>query len=248
MIFLFTDFGVQDPYVGQLHAVLAREAPATPVIDLFHNAPCFNIQASAYLLAALFGQIPAAGVVLAVVDPGVGGDRPPVILQVDGRWIVGPDNGLFTLVSRRSRSLECHRITWQPAVLSPSFHGRDLFAPVVAQLAQGQLPAREPHHLTANSQWPDDLPRIVYVDHYGNLMTGLRGECLTSAQVLFAGNRALQHARVFVDARPQDPFWYVNSIGLVEIAVAQGSAAERLELNVGDPVGTTGSSSGYLES
>ena len=99
MIVLFTDFGLQGPYTGQMKAVLYRMAPGVRLIDLFADAPVGNPKASAYLLSEWF----AAGTVfLSVVDPGVGGTRPPIILEADGRWYVGAGNGLFELV-------ECHK-------------------------------------------------------------------------------------------------------------------------------------------
>jgi S-adenosylmethionine hydrolase len=102
MIFLFTDFGLRDIYVGQVKAVLQSRAPREAVIDLLHDAPPFNVRAGAYLLAALAAQQPKDSVTLAVVDPGVGGARAPVAVLADGRWFVGPDNGLIS-VRRRAR-------------------------------------------------------------------------------------------------------------------------------------------------
>ena len=95
MIALFTDFGLHGPYTGQMKAALHQMAPGTPVIDLFADAPVGNPRASAYLLAVYAAWFPAGTVFLCVVDPGVGGARPPVILEADGRWYVGPGNGLF---------------------------------------------------------------------------------------------------------------------------------------------------------
>ena len=135
MIVLFTDFGLAGPYTGQMKAVLARDAPGQPVIDLFADAPSRNPRAAAYLLAAYAAWFPAGTVFLAVVDPGVGGIRAPLIVSADGCCYVGPDNGLFELVLRRAREAQVWEITWQPAALSASFHGRDLFAPVAAKLA-----------------------------------------------------------------------------------------------------------------
>ncbi len=102
MIVLFTDFGLHGPYTGQMKAVLHRVAPGIPAIDLFADAPVGNPKASAYLLAAYAGWFAAGTVFLSVVDPGVGGTRPPIILEADGRWYVGPGNGLFELVERRT--------------------------------------------------------------------------------------------------------------------------------------------------
>jgi hypothetical protein len=134
---LITYFGVADPYMGQMRAVLARAAPGVPVIDLFSNAPAFNAKASAYLLAAYCTEFTPGTVFLCVVDPGVGGPRAAIALEADGRWYVAPDNGLLSVAARRAAVARWWRITWRPANLSASFHGRDLFAPVAARLALG---------------------------------------------------------------------------------------------------------------
>ena len=102
MIVLFTDFGLHGPYTGQMKAVLHQMAPGIPAIDLFADAPVGNPKASAYLLAAYAAWFPAGTIFLCVVDPGVGGPRPSIILEADGRWYVGPGNGLFELVQRRA--------------------------------------------------------------------------------------------------------------------------------------------------
>ena len=109
MIVLVTDFGLSGPYTGQVKAVLWREAPTCPVIDLFADAPMWDPQAAAYLLAAYVQMFPKDTVFLCVIDPGVGGERLPVVVRADGRWFVGPDNGLFELVMRRAPSgtVEC---------------------------------------------------------------------------------------------------------------------------------------------
>ena len=101
MIMLFTDFGLHGPYTGQMKAVLHQMAPGIPVIDLFADAPVGNPKASAYLLAVYAEWFPAGTTFLCVVDPGVGGTRPSIIIEADGRWYVGPGNGLFELVQRR---------------------------------------------------------------------------------------------------------------------------------------------------
>ena len=102
MIVLFTDFGLQGPYTGQMKAVLHQMAPGIAIIDLFADAPAGNPKASAYLLAAYAQWFAAGTTFLCVVDPGVGGARPPVVVEADGRWYVGPGNGLFELIERRA--------------------------------------------------------------------------------------------------------------------------------------------------
>ena len=135
MIALFTDFGLHGPYTGQMKAVLHQMAPGIPIIDLFADAPVGNPKASAYLLAAYAAWLPVRTVFLCVVDPGVGGTRPAIFIEADGRWYIGPGNGLFELIQRRARETHSWDIDWKPKHLSASFHGRDLFAPVAAMLA-----------------------------------------------------------------------------------------------------------------
>ena len=235
MILLFTDFRLQGPYTGQMKAVLHKLAPGIQVIDLFADAPVGNPKASAYLLAVYAAWFAAGTVFLSVVDPGVGGSRPPIILEADGRWYVGPGNGLFELVARRAPSSRSWHIDWKPERLSASFHGRDLFAPVAAMLALGEpLPGR-PRTVKAHrrKEWPDDLREIVYIDHYGNAMSGLRAAVLPRNAKLVTAGRLLQHAGTFSDQPPGTAFWYENSNGLAEIAVNQGRADHELGLTIG---------------
>lgn len=238
MIFLFTDFGAADLYVGQVKAVLAMQAPRVPVIDLLHDAPAFNARASAHLLAALATRIPPGSVALAVVDPGVGGARDPVAVRADGRWYVGPDNGLVSVLAARSQEVAVHAIGWQPASLSASFHGRDLFAPVCAMLASRRRQAARlaPRSAFGVDFGDDDLAEVIYADHYGNLVTGMRATNLSRDRVLRVQGRQVSCARVFTDVPPGELFWYENSLGLAEIA-ANGASARRVTgAAVGSPV------------
>ena len=239
MIVLFTDFGLNGPYTGQVKAALHQLAPGIPAIDLFADAPMGNPKASAYLLAAYAIWFPVGTIFLGVVDPGVGGPRPAVVLEADGRWFVGPANGLFELVQRRATARTRRwDIDLRPERLSASFHGRDLFAPVAAMLARGEQP---PGRLRVDdadrrADWPDDLAEIVYLDHFGNAMTGLRAAVLPPNARLSAGDRIFERERTFSDRPKGSAFWYENSNGLAEIAVNQGRADRDLGLAVGIPV------------
>ena len=136
-ILLFTDFGPADIYVGQVKWVLAERAPEVPIVDLLHDAPPFNIAAGAHLLAALAIRMRAGDVMIAVVDPGVGGARAAVAVRAGERWFIAPDNGLISVAAARAEETEVFSIAWRPEFLSASFHGRDVFAPVAAMLACG---------------------------------------------------------------------------------------------------------------
>jgi S-adenosylmethionine hydrolase len=238
MILLFTDFGLEGPYTGQVAAVLQQTAPAVPVISLFADLPPGEARPAAYLLAAYAKWFPPGTVLLCVVDPGVGSDRRALIVEADGRLYVGPDNGLFEIALRRAAHVGIWQIAWRPPTLSASFHGRDLFAPVAARLARGETPAAiaAPAQATPYPGWPDDLAEIVYLDRYGNALTGLRGEIVPTSMRLSVGSEVLAHADTFSAVPHGTAFWYVNSNGLVEIAVNQGRADRQMGLAVGATV------------
>jgi S-adenosyl-L-methionine hydrolase (adenosine-forming) len=221
-----------------MKAVLHQMVPGSCIIDLFADAPAGNPKASAYLLAAYAVWFPAGTVFLCVVDPGVGGARPPVIVEADRRWYVGPGNGLFELVQRHAKETRSWHIDWKPQHLSASFHGRDLFAPVAAMLARGQPPPGRPFHKDTHRlpDWPDDFCEIVYIDHFGNAMTGMRAAILPSDARLAAADRVFERARSFSDLPPGAAFWYENSNGLAEISVNLGRADRDLGLAIGVPV------------
>ncbi len=244
MIALFTDFGPSGPYTGQVHAVLLEQAPGVPVVELFSDAPTQDPRSAAYLLAGYFRELPVGTVYLCVVDPGVGSDRKPVIVHAEDRWLVGPDNGLFHTVCSRVPAARCWEILWRPQRLSMSFHGRDLFAPVAARLAMGAQPeCRElPPGSCRRVGWPEDLASVVYVDHYGNAITGLRATLVPRTAVLKVGDNFLRRARTFSEVAVGEGFWYEHSSGLVEVAVNRGRADHLLGAAVGTVVTILGDS------
>jgi S-adenosyl-L-methionine hydrolase (adenosine-forming) len=239
VIVLFTDFGLAGPYTGQVSAVLHQRAPAVPIVSLFADAPSEQPKPAAYLLAAYGAWFPAGTVLLCVVDPGVGSERRAVIVEAEGRVYVGPDNGLFDIVMRRAPGSRLSEIIWHPGPLSPSFHGRDLFAPVAGRLAAGDpisAMAQPAEDQAASRDWPDDLAEIVYIDHYGNALTGLRGALLSPKARLKIGGRALHMAATFSAVPAGEAFWYINANGLAEIAINGGRADEMLGLAIGSTV------------
>jgi|SRR5215831_573104 len=237
-IILFTDFGADDLYVGQVEAMLDRYAPGVRVIDLLHEAPPFNVRAAAHLLAALAHGLPRGHVFLGVVDPGVGSERGAVVLRADGRWYVGPDNGLFAVVAARAPSKSVWRIIGHPPGASVSFHGRDVFAPMAAAVATDDFPNENAEAVAdlAVHLDPGDLAEVIYIDHFGNAFTGIRARGISPERTLVANGREIPSARVFADVAPGAPFWYENSSELVEIAVNHGHAAQTLGLAVGTGV------------
>jgi S-adenosylmethionine hydrolase len=224
--------------VGQLKLRLASLSPGSRVIELVSDLPPFRPDLSAYLLPAIVRDLPKGTVYLCVVDPGVGGQRVALAVEADGCWFVGPDNGLLSIVARRARQARVLRVDWRPLRISASFHGRDLFAPVAAMLAAGQSPTAQAIDAgsIAGADWPDELARVIYVDHYGNLMTGLRASSLQRDTVLGIRGLELRFARTFCEVPQDTAFWYENAFGLVELAVNKGEACGVLGLGVGDPV------------
>jgi S-adenosylmethionine hydrolase len=237
MLVLVTDFGLEGPYTGQMKAVLQAGAPGAPVIDLFADAPAFEPQLTAYLLPAYSVGFPPGSIFLVIVDPGVGSTRRAIALKADEYWYVGPDNGVFELILRRASQVEAWEISHPAHAISASFHGRDLFAPAAVQIArEGGLPGAAPVSPARFPAWPEDLPAIVYVDRYGNLVTGIRAAGIGDERVLRCAGRDITHARVFSDVPQGELFWYENANGLAEIAANRCSAARILMTGLSDAV------------
>jgi S-adenosylmethionine hydrolase len=238
MIILFTDFGNDGLYVGQVKSVLHQYAPRVPQIDLLHDAPAYNVRASAHLLAALAPQFPSGSVFLAIVDPGVGSTRDAVIVAADDQWFVGPDNGLLSIIAARAGDPKFWRINWRPRKLSHTFHGRDLFAPIAALTAKGKFPCEKVEKITSLREQiaAQDLAEVIYLDRYGNAMTGLRAKSLRFDKQLLVHGGRLRRATIFADVPIGTPFWYENCIGLAEIAISSGNAARELDLKIGDAI------------
>lgn len=236
MIVLFTDFGTRDPYVGQIKARLAEFAPTPQVVDLLHEVPDFNPHAGAHLLSAFSSGFQPGSVFLAVVDPGVGTPRDGVVVMAGGRWFVGPDNGLMSLVAARNTDTQLWRISWQPETLSSTFHGRDIFAVIAAEIARGEFPRDKLTRIDKLQVEFDagDLLRVIYIDHFGNAWVGVRN-VPQDARVSAAGD-LFKHSESFGFVGKGEGFWFNNSVGLLELAVNRGSAAEVFGLKVGDPV------------
>lgn len=235
MIVLFTDYGLQGPYLGELEAAVFRYAPQERVINLFADVPRQDRRAAAYLLAAYSRDFPGGSVFCCVVDPGVGsGADKPVIIRLGEHRFVGPHNGLFDVVARDREGVACWEITWQPPKLSDTFHGRDLYGPVCAMLANQQPVPGKRINWRPRHAWPDDLYRIIYIDGFGNAVTGVRAAAVSEADVLRICDHGIKHAATFAAVGEGVAFWYGNSSGLVEIAVNRGSAAEKLGLEIGN--------------
>jgi len=231
---LFTDYGWKGPYVGLLHAAIQRESMSARIIDLQHDLPSFRPRGAGILLASQLRWLPPGSSVIAVVDPGVGTSRQGLVVEYAGYTLIGPDNGLFAPFLSDADRLRV--IDWLPDGMSPTFHGRDWFAPVATRLAAGDEVAT---HEVAPEQcvgfdWAGLLPEVIYADGFGNLMTGIPEGTLQQDDVLRLKGQQLHYAGSFGRVPVGTLFWHINSLGLVELAVNQGSAADVLGLGVGD--------------
>ncbi|MGH7516264.1 MAG: SAM hydrolase/SAM-dependent halogenase family protein [Gemmatimonadales bacterium] len=237
IITLLTDFGTRDAYVGELRGVLLTRAPGAVLADITHDIAPGDVRAAAYVLGRTWPKFPAGTVHLAVVDPGVGGARAALAIRSAGHHFVGPDNGLLT-----SALTGAHDVVELPIPPSASatFHGRDVFAPAAAALAGGtpmttlgspplRVPVRLPPALP-RSEGDSLVGEVVYVDRYGTLVTNLAPDAGGFVEI---GGSRLPLRRTFSDIAPGELVAFVGSGGVIEIAVRDGSAAERLGAAVG---------------
>jgi hypothetical protein len=257
VITFLTDFGLQDDFVGTCHGVMARIAPDARVIDLTHGIPPQAVLQGALVLRNTLEFMPI-GVHLAVVDPGVGGNRRAVAVRTtDGRTFVGPDNGLLMLAADDVGVESAHELTddrFRLQDVSRTFHARDIFAPAAAHIAAGVPvhdlgPAVEPATLVRVEVPEPTLGRsqisatVVGIDRFGNVATNLRRGHLDSFGVA-SGERVeirltfdryyATVAGTFADAGPGELILYEDSYGLVTLAISQGDAARLTGVGVGD--------------
>ena len=241
IVTLLTDFGTADGYVAEMKGVILSALPGATLVDATHDVAPHDVECGRLALARYWRRFPAGTVHVAVVDPGVGADRAALAVESDGRFLVGPDNGLLSpallLAGARVVALPV------PARAAPTFHGRDVFAPAAAALAGGTpldtlgapldapLVRRTPEaHRLADGSIAGE---VIAVDRFGNAITNLLSR---SGGQLTAGGVTVAVRRVYADVAPGTPVALVGSNGLLEIAVRDGSAAERLGLRRGAPV------------
>lgn len=255
IITLLSDFGLEDGYVAGMKGVILSRCPQARIVDVTHQVPPFDIRSGSYVLKTVFDAFPPGTIHLAVVDPGVGTDRRALAVKLGcGRILIGPDNGLLSWVlgtrsDWESRSLE-NPESWQP-VLSHTFHGRDLFAPVAAHLACGLPfdllgPACSPQAVSwirAERRGQQLQGEVVHVDHFGNLITNITLEDLGGPEeaarwrLTIPGIVTLETLqRTYGDLAVGEAAAIIGSSGHLEIAVNQGSAAGILSVATGTKV------------
>lgn len=248
IITLTTDFGDSSYYVGALRGVLLSLCPEARLVDITHHVAPFSPLEASFILSQACPRFPEGTVHLAVVDPGVGGLRLPIIVSTGGYRFVGPDNGLFTPFFDGSEKVYRIREATDP-LPSTTFHGRDLFAPVAARLAAGEAPESlgEPMGGVVRLSAPRPrregrvlLGQILVTDHFGNLITNIHRRDLDPEadrfDVWVGATRVRGLARTYQDGVMGEALALIGSSGYLELAVVQGSAAAQLGVGRGERV------------
>lgn len=240
-ITLLTDFGTADGYVAELKGVLVSLAPGSALVDLSHDVARHDVDGARLAVARYWRRFPPGTVHLVVVDPGVGSSRAALAVASDGRFLVGPDNGVL---SPSLLAPGAWAVTLPvPADAAPTFHGRDVFAPAAAALARGvpldSLGPVTPDPVIRRTpeavREPGGLLRgeVIAIDRFGNAITNLVS---ASATAVIAAGQTIPVSRTYADVGPGAPIAMVGSSGLLEIAIRDGSAADVLGLTRGSPV------------
>ena len=242
-ITLLTDFGSADYFVGAMKGVILSINPHATIVDITHEIPAQDVAAGAFTLLAAYDAFPTGTIHIAVVDPGVGSARRPIVVSATGQFFVGPDNGIFSYVYDREPDFEAFHITASEYFRHPvstTFHGRDIFAPVAGALSNELDPSSfgprisDPVRLSTSRE-----PQIIHIDHFGNLITSItRKDFIDGATLLVNGKPIRVFRKYFGEEESDEPFGIWGSAGFLEIAVNGGSAAEILGVKRGDRVTT----------
>lgn len=238
LVTLLTDFGTADGYVGEMKGTILSRVPHANLVDISHDIGAQDIEGGRLALARVWRRFPTGTVHIAVVDPGVGSARRALAVESDGRFLVGPDNGLLSpallVAGARVASLRV------PGHAAPTFHGRDVFAPAAAELATGGaiegLGSAVDDPVIRRTPEPRRLPdgglagQVIAIDRFGNALTNFVG--LRGGAVEVSGSAIAVHC-TYADVEPGVPVAVVSSSGLIEVAIRDGSAATALHLHRG---------------
>jgi S-adenosylmethionine hydrolase len=255
IITLTTDFGLKDSYAAEMKAAILSICPNAIIVDITHEIEKFNIRMGAYVLASAVPYFPKGSVHVAVVDPGVGTRRRPILVQTRQGFFVGPDNGILVLAAEKQGIMRVHEVV-NPRFMLPqvsnTFHGRDIFAPAAAHLLDGVKPAefgpeiREASKPKFAKVTPRDgaiVGEVLHVDGFGNIVTNISEKEVAQSHVKAAVSvdlpgckLKLNFCKAYGDTKPHEPLALIGSHGFLEIALNQGNAAEKFKTQIGDKV------------
>jgi S-adenosyl-L-methionine hydrolase (adenosine-forming) len=251
VITLTTDFGAFDYFVGAVKGAILSVNSLAVIADITHEVPPHDIEAGAFTLLASYQTFPAGTIHVAVVDPGVGSSRRPIIVKANEQFFVGPDNGIFTYIYDREPAHRIYHVTAEKYFRQPTsttFHGRDIFAPVAAALSKGMKPKVFGHSITDVVRLDRSLipevqkngklrGRIIDIDRFGNCITNITREVFRGgAELLVKGKVIRDFKESYSDAATKGPFAICGSAGFLEISINGGSAAAKLRVKRGDAV------------
>lgn len=259
LITLTTDFGYKDPFAGIMKGIILGINPKADVIDLNHGIRPQDVMAAAISLRHSVPYFPQGTIHVAIVDPGVGGDRRPLLIESEGNHFIGPDNGVLSLAleGKEASQIVClSDASYHLQPTSATFHGRDIFAPVAAHLSLGRPASEfgEPTESFCRLPWPIVVGQpgsiqgeIVYVDGFGNLFTNIREQDLRGfpSQKLSVTVGAIKISGLAPNYATGSDGGYIalfNSWGFLEISVYQGNAQRRSQAKAGDKVRVSASS------
>jgi S-adenosyl-L-methionine hydrolase (adenosine-forming) len=240
IVTLTTDFGLKDNYIGIIKGLISFLNRKASIIDISNEVPPFDIASGRYLLETSYLDFPPGTIHLAIVDPGVGTKRKIVIIETDHCLFVGPDNGLFSFLKKTSirKIISVTNKKYFLKDTSPTFHGRDIMAPVTAYLSLGVIP--EEFGPTIKSIMRPKAQsnrkgrgRLIYIDRFGNLVTSLKQTDLPSGkfEILLNEHKIGRLHKTFGAVKPGKPLCYINSFGYLEVGINQGSAAGYFDIN-----------------
>jgi len=234
LVSFLSDFGLKDGYVAQVKARIMSEIPNLTIVDITHSLDAFDILSGAWLLFTTAETFPEGTIHLAVVYPGVGTPRRALIVEKAGHLFVGPDNGIFSFLYPADSVVN---VTWRPhGAIAPSFHGRDLFAPIAIRLLTGTTPLELGHAMNDPVSLDITSPQVVHIDRYGNIVTNITPGQLQDHALVLHGHVIRNLVTTFGDLSQDDLGLIVGSAGTIEIVARQAHAASRLGARVGMPV------------
>jgi len=257
LITLLSDFGVKGPYVAEMKAVMLSICPEARIIDISHQIEKFNIRMGAFVLVSATSYFPVGTVHVAVVDPGVGTKRRPLIVETKRYFYVGPDNGLLMLSAQKEEIRHVYNISnphYMLPTISKTFHGRDIFAPAAAHLAKGCVPSEfgpEIHdYLIPRFAKPRMgkgglLGEVLYIDDFGNVVSNISTKDLEKVGMkegclLYMKFRKkvwkLKFCSAYGEVPVKAPLVLIGSSDFLEISVNQGNASEAFKVKIGDPI------------
>jgi len=265
LITLTTDYGTRDSFVASMKGIILKSNPHAQIVDITHEIAPQDIWEAAFTLRSAYSQFPKGAIHLAVVDPGVGSGRRPIIAVTESYYFVGPDNGLFSLIDRDAERLRVHHITaghYFPASPGPTFHGRDIFAPVAASLTKGIPSGNFGDEITDFVKLNVPTPKragnsidghVIHADRFGNLITNITYRDLQSlipdggqmgqVSVTVTGKEIKGLKKFYAEAAPGDPGAIINSSGHLEIFLFRQNARTGLAIKRGEVVRLTVESS-----